>query len=177
MRFGVFACARAGFSALHSASRRGAVACVRLLLDHGANRTLAAMSGEKPIDVAADDETTQALTPLESNSAFKRKRSTGSTGSMQMEGQLPALAEAFYAAVAKGDLTGVREMCTEASEARVAGQAAGVLKTATVGAMHASVRTVSVHVDLTLASRGAGVHKLTFDDDGLITASAVFASV
>jgi len=169
-----------GFSALHSASRRGAVACVRLLLEHGANRTLAALSGEKPIDVAADDETAQALTPLETSATLKRKRSQGSAGSMAMEGQLPALTETFYAAVAAGNLTAVREMCTEASEARVAGQAAGVLKSATVGVVHTSVRTASVHVDLTLGARGgpqAGVHRLTFDEDGLITTSSVFATM
>ena len=43
------------------------------------------------------------------------------------------------------------------------------------GAKHVSTRTATVHVDLTRGS-ASGIHKLEFDDDGLITKSEVFTT-
>ena len=40
--------------------------------------------------------------------------------------------------------------------------------------MHVSSRTLTVHVDLTLDGGAKAVHKLVFDDDGLITTSDIF---
>lgn len=59
---------------------------------------------------------------------------------------------------------------------QVAGQAAGVLaKGVEVGTMHVCTRTFAVFVDVKLAGGAPAVHKLVFDDEGLIKASDVFS--
>jgi len=167
-----------GYSALHFAARRGVLSCVKLLLEKGANLNLATLSGENPSELASDEETRKALTPAKP-SGLKRRRSSSANGGLHMEGTLPTLAEAFYAAVAQGDLTAVRSMCAESVEDRVAAQASGTgaLKGAIAGTVHVSSRTASLHVDLKLSSGAGAVHKLTFDEEGLITVSDILASL
>ena len=164
-----------GFTALHYAARRGASgASIKLLLAKGANPNLAALSGETPADLAVDLEGKKALAPPAGSPAMKRKRSM-SGGNINLESTLPTLVDAFYATVKKADLTAVRTLCVDALVDKVVKQANGVLSGTgvDVGTMHVSARTLSVHVDLTLKGKAA-VHKLVFDDEGLIVASDVF---
>ena len=72
----------------------------------------------------------------------------------------------------------VRTLCNDTVARQVAGQAAGVLaKGAAPGTMHTCTRTCTVFVDVKLADGRAAVHKLVFDEDGLIKASDVFTAV
>jgi len=168
-----------GFAATHSAARRGAVSVLKLLLAKGADPNLAALNGETPTDLAFDLETKRALAPVEGDGkpSLKRRRSL-STDQANLEGELPALVEALYATVKKGDLAAVRTLCVDSVARKVAGQASGALSGALeVGAMSTSTRTQTVHVDLTLSAGGAttkALHRLVFGDDGLISASDLF---
>jgi hypothetical protein len=165
-----------GFTALHSAARRGMVATIKLLIKEGANASLAAFNGDTPMDLAADADARKALSPAGGASpAFKRKR-TLSSGKVDLEGSLPSLAEALYSLVKTADLTTVRTLCVEPIARKLAGQAAGVLaKDCDVGTMHVCARTYTVFVDLKLQA-GPAVHKLVFDEDGLITSSDVLTA-
>ena len=78
---------------------------------------------------------------------------------------------------AKADLTAVRAMCTSDAARTAAAQVAGVLHSKVrVGQMHVSGRTMSVHVELRLESAKA-LHHLTFNDDGLIESSELYAEI
>ena len=164
----------AGYSALHKASARGLVDSVTLLIKKGANPNLAALSGETPVDVAADTETKKTLLKSGSSPALKRKRSL-SGGRADLEGTLPSLAETLYKMVGKNDMIAIKTLCVDPVVKKLTSQAKGQLAKAEVGSMHVSTRTCTVHVDLKLAGGGSALHKLTFDQDGLISASDIFA--
>ena len=104
----------------------------------------------------------------------KRKRSL-STGRADLEGTLPSLAETLYKMVGKDDMIAIKTLCVDPVVKKLTSQAKGQLAKAEVGSMHVSTRTCTVHVDLKLAGGGSALHKLTFDQDGLISASDIFA--
>ena len=162
-----------GYTALHSAARRGSVSAINLLLAKGANASLAALSGETPTDVAQGAEAKAAL-GTKASPGMKRKRS--SQASTNLEGTLPALAEALYQSIEKKDLAAVRSLAVDGVSAALVSWAETVHAQKWVaGAKHVSTRTATVHVDLTRGS-ASGIHKLEFDDDGLITKSEVFTT-
>ena len=73
-------------------------------------------------------------------------------------------------------LAGVLKLCVDAVGRKVAGQASGVLaKGVTVGPMNVVTRTLTVFVDLGLAGDKSALHKLVFDEDGLIVTSDIFS--
>lgn len=165
-----------GYSALHSAARRGATECIKILLDHGANANLAALSGETPLDVVEGPAAKAALSQKGAASpGMKRKRSSASVA---LEGSLPELADALYDAISKkADSNQIKTLCDEAAGAALAKWAISVGKSGiTVGTKHVSTKTGSVHTELTLGDRAKTklLHQLTFDDEGLITASKSF---
>jgi len=166
-----------GYSALHSAARCGTISCIAVLLEKGANRHLVANNGDTPLDLAEDDETKKALSPpADKEGPPKRKRALSSTSAM-LEASLPEKAELFYQVAAKADLTAVRAMCTSDAARTAAAQVAGILHSKVrVGQMHVSGRTMSVHVELRLESAKA-LHHLTFNDDGLIESSELYAEI
>ena len=161
-----------GYTALHSAARRGALGSIQILLAKGANANLAALSGETPADVAQGAEAKVALRE-KASPGMKRKRS--SQANTNLEGTLPALADALYEHIGKKDFVAVRSLCAEghvgASVAAWAEKAAK--KNLAPGTKHVSARTATIHIDVTVGGVSA-VHKLEFDDDGLITKSEVF---
>ena len=59
-------------------------------------------------------------------------------------------------------VVGITEMAAEAAKKNLA-----------PGTKHVSARTATIHIDVTVGGVSA-VHKLEFDDDGLITKSEVF---
>ena len=169
-----------GYSPLHSAARRGAVGCITMLRAKGANPALAALSGETPHDVATSAEAKAALAPPEVSTpgGLKRRRSGTATN---LEGSLPELADALYEAIGKNAKEGqLRELCDEAVGPALAKWALSVAKgKLTVGTKHVSTRTQTVHTELTIGSGRSNsdvLHQLTFDEDGLITASKVFSA-
>jgi hypothetical protein len=140
-----------------------------MLLAKGADLCLAAVTGETPADLATDAETKNALEPTPTP-GMKRKRSSGNN--IHLEGSLPLQVDALYDAVAKKDLAAVRSLCVDSAGGAVA-QWASTVAAFTAGTKHVSASTRSVHVDLTVGG-AAAIHKLTFDDDGLITDAKVF---
>ena len=104
---------------------------------------------------------------------MKRKRS--SRASTNLEGTLPALAEALYQSIEKKDLAAVRSLAVDG--VRGAGQLGGDGARAEVGRGREAREHAhrDRHVDLTRGS-ASGIHKLEFDDDGLITKSEVFTT-
>lgn len=155
-----------GFSALHHAARRGAVACVQELLNKGADRQLVANSGQQPADLAVGQDVAELLR----EPSLKRKRSL-SGNSIQVEAELPELVDKFYAALKSGTMEELQKLCT-ASAAQLAQplllQASkGQIST---GKMHVCGKTCTVFMEVrsTSALSQLVLHKLTYNEDGLL---------
>ena len=104
---------------------------------------------------------------------MKRRRSSQSN--TNLEGSLPAFADALYEAIERKDSNAIKSLCADDAVGASVGSWAEKAAAAapTVGTKHVSSRTATVHVDVTIGGVSA-VHKLSFDEDGLITSSDVF---
>ena len=79
-----------GFTALHSAARRGMADSCKLLLAKGANANVAAFNGDTAMDLASGADVRKVLAPAGGSSpAMKRKR-TMSSGKLDLAGSPPA---------------------------------------------------------------------------------------
>jgi ankyrin repeat protein len=162
-----------GFSALHYAARRSAVSCVRLLIDHGADRSLVAANGEVAEDLATDDDIRRML----KQPGLKRKRSLSSTNSLALEQELPSLAEKLFQACSAGDTSQFKKLCTPELWTSVKQEVEQLCKSKSsmaLGQVHACSRTLTTCVELKMNGKAA-VQLLTFNQDGLATAFKHFA--
>jgi ankyrin repeat protein len=163
-----------GFSALHYSARRGALGCVRILLEKGADRLLAAASGQLPVEVAVGSEVQELLRA--DPPGLKRRRLSSAT-SLSLQGMLPELASAFYLACATGDITKVEQLCAPSVLSEAAATLAAMAKLGAmldVQQMHTSTKTSTVAVELHTPS-GTAVHMLTFDEDCMLAAIGTYA--
>jgi len=164
-----------GFSALHYAARRGAIGCVRILLEKGADRQLAAASGQLPAEVAVGSEVQELLQAELANGGMKRRR-LSSSNSLALQGVLPELASAFYAALATGDLAQVQRLCAPAlvsSTDSKLGALTALGAQLSLKQMHACTKTCTVAAELG-SPAGPLVHMLTFSEDCLLTAVGTY---
>jgi len=163
-----------GFSALHYAARRGALSCVRLLLEKGADRHLAASSGQLPVEVAESSEV-QELLQQAPNGGMKKRR-MDSSNSLVLHGVLPDLATKFFAACAAGDAAQAEPLCAkalwESSGAAIADFCKQVAA-CKLSQIHVATKTCTVFAEM---EKGAakGLTMLTFDEDCLLVAFAPF---
>uniref|UniRef100_A0A7S3AU01 Uncharacterized protein n=1 Tax=Haptolina ericina TaxID=156174 RepID=A0A7S3AU01_9EUKA len=154
----------AGYTALHYAARRSANGCVQLLLGAGADHRLLAMNGELAEDLAGESATKTLL--KETGGSMKRRRSLSSGNSLMLLDVLPSLAEKFYEACTRGD---VSEYVTPELRSSAQQKLAQLLrKTYTLGSKHVCTRSRTIVVQLSVGARAEEMHSLTFDSDGLL---------
>lgn len=165
-----------GFSPLHDAARKGAAGCVKLLLEHGADRHRVSVDGSEPAALATDQE---IKTLLADAPGMKRKRSLSSSNSVMLEGTLPALAEKFFqVCTSTGDIKQLTALCVPELQKSIPSRfSAAVTAGVKLGRMHTCTRDCSVFVELILGSGAPGLLGLTFNDEGLVTSADMYNKV